>query len=142
MTYNTIRYDVDAGVATITLSRPGKLNAFTAEMMHELIDAFDVIDQDDEVRVVVVTGDGKAFCAGADLSEGVEGFRVGDGGELRRPDGSLDGPRRRSPRDEPRTVSGWCTTCSPTRTPSCGSSTSPTWRTWWHGSWRCRGRTR
>jgi enoyl-CoA hydratase/carnithine racemase len=90
MAYNTIRYDVASGVATITLSRPGKLNAYTAEMMHELIDAFDVIDRDDDVRVVIVTGDGKAFCAGADLSDGAEGFRVGGGDELRRPDGSLD----------------------------------------------------
>jgi enoyl-CoA hydratase/carnithine racemase len=89
--YNTIRYDVVAGVATITLSRPGKLNAYTAEMMHELIDAFDVVDRDDGVRVVIVTGEGKAFCAGADLTDGAEGFRVGGGGdELRRPDGGLD----------------------------------------------------
>jgi len=90
MAYNTIRYDVASGVATITLFRPGKLNAYTAEMMNELIDAFDCVDADDDVRAVVVTGDGKAFCAGADISEGVDGFKVGSGDELRMPDGSID----------------------------------------------------
>ena len=76
-TYNTIRYAVASGIATITLSRPEKLNAYTAEMMRELIDAFDRIDADDAVRVAVVTGDGRAFCAGADISDGAAGFRVG-----------------------------------------------------------------
>ena len=59
-------------------------------MMSELIDAFDRVDADDDVRVVVVTGDGKAFCAGADISEGVDGFKVGVGSELRMPDGGID----------------------------------------------------
>lgn len=90
MAYNTIRYDLASGVATITLSRPGKLNAYTAEMMHELIDAFDRVDADDDVRAVIVTGDGKAFCAGADISEGVDGFKVGVGDELHLPDGRVD----------------------------------------------------
>lgn len=70
MAYQTIRYDVSAGIATLTLSRPSKLNAFTFEMMGEMIDAFDRVDADDEVRAVIVTGEGRAFCAGADLSEG------------------------------------------------------------------------
>ncbi len=90
MAYNTIRYDVESGVATITLSRPGKLNAYTAEMMSELIDAFDRVDADDDVRAVVVTGEGKAFCAGADISEGVDGFKVGVDSGLRTPDGGVD----------------------------------------------------
>jgi enoyl-CoA hydratase/carnithine racemase len=70
MTCEQIRYDVDAAIATITLHRPEKLNAFTARMMHELIDAFERADRDDAVRAVIVTGSGRAFCAGADLSGG------------------------------------------------------------------------
>jgi enoyl-CoA hydratase/carnithine racemase len=70
MAYEQIQYDVANGVATITLNRPDKLNAFTATMMRELIDAFDRTDGDDAVRVVIVTGSGRAFCAGADLSGG------------------------------------------------------------------------
>jgi enoyl-CoA hydratase/carnithine racemase len=70
MAYEQIRYDVDAAVATITLHRPEKLNAFTGQMLHELIDAFDRADADDAVRAVIVTGSGRAFCAGADLSGG------------------------------------------------------------------------
>lgn len=68
--YETLIYAVEDGVATITLNRPEKLNAFTAKMMVELIDAFDHTDADDEVRAVIVTGAGRAFCAGADLSGG------------------------------------------------------------------------
>jgi len=70
MAYEQIQYDVANGVATITLNRPDKLNAFTATMMRELIDAFEHTDGDDAVRVVIVTGSGRAFCAGADLSGG------------------------------------------------------------------------
>jgi len=68
--YETIRVDVAHGVATITLNRPEKMNAFNVRMMHELIEAFDRTDADDSVRAVIVTGAGKAFCAGADLSSG------------------------------------------------------------------------
>ena len=74
MTYEQIRYEVRDGVATITLDRPAKLNAFTARMMRELIDAFDRADADDAVRAVIVTGAGRAFCAGADLSSGGDTF--------------------------------------------------------------------
>ncbi len=74
MTYETIRYDVKDGVAVLTLSRPDKLNAFTGRMMHEMIDALDRVDADDAVRAVIVTGDGRAFCAGADLSSGASTF--------------------------------------------------------------------
>ena len=70
MTYEQIDYRVDGSVLTITLNRPEKLNAFTGRMMYEVIDAFDRADADDAVRVVIVTGAGRAFCAGADLSAG------------------------------------------------------------------------
>jgi enoyl-CoA hydratase/carnithine racemase len=81
MTYEQIRYDVDAGVATITLHRPEKLNAFTGQMMHELLDAFERTDADDAVRTVIVTGAGRAFCAGADLSGGSGTFDHAQGKE-------------------------------------------------------------
>jgi enoyl-CoA hydratase/carnithine racemase len=74
MDYEQIRYHVEDGVLTITLDRPEKLNAFTTRMMYELLDAFDRADADDAVRAVVVTGAGRAFCAGADLSSGGGAF--------------------------------------------------------------------
>jgi enoyl-CoA hydratase/carnithine racemase len=74
VTYETLLYDVEDNILTLTLNRPDKLNAFTAAMRDELIDAFDRADQDDDVRVVVVTGAGRAFCAGADLSKGAQTF--------------------------------------------------------------------
>src|SRR5213080_4325551 len=70
MAYEQILHEVVDGVLTITLDRPEKLNAFTPTMMRELIDAFDRADADDAVRAVIVTGAGRAFCAGADLSGG------------------------------------------------------------------------
>lgn len=85
MTYETIRYEVKDGVATLTLSRPDKLNAFTGVMMNEMIAAFDRSDADDAVRAVIVTGDGRAFCAGADLSSGANTFdfaKHGGGGKI------------------------------------------------------------
>ena len=74
MEYQDIAYEVEDRIATITLNRPDKLNAFTSQMMIELIDAFERVDADDEVRVVIVTGRGRGFCAGADLSEGAATF--------------------------------------------------------------------
>ena len=74
MDFTQIRLAVADGIATITLSRPDKLNAFTGTMMTELIAAFDATDADDAVRAVIVTGDGRAFCAGADLSAGAATF--------------------------------------------------------------------
>ncbi|WP_417481384.1 crotonase/enoyl-CoA hydratase family protein [Maricaulis sp.] len=74
MTFNTITYAVEDHVATISLNRPHRLNAFTYEMGDELIAAFDLSDADDEVRAVIVTGEPPAFCAGADLSMGAETF--------------------------------------------------------------------
>lgn len=78
MTYQHILYDVDARIATITLNRPEKLNAFTGTMREELIDAFNQADADDNVRVIIVTGAGRAFCAGADLSKGGDTFSFDD----------------------------------------------------------------
>lgn len=75
--YDEIRYDVSDHVATITLHRPDKLNAFTNRMLKEMIDAFDAADGDDDVRAVIVTGSGRAFCAGADLSGGGDTFAKG-----------------------------------------------------------------
>lgn len=69
MDYTEIRYEVADRVATITLDRPDRLNAFTRTMMAELIDAFDRVDADDDVRAVVVTGEGRGFCAGAELGD-------------------------------------------------------------------------
>ncbi len=74
MTYQDILYAKDRQVLTITLNRPDKLNAFTERMRDELIDAFDKADGDDDVRAVIVTGAGRAFCAGADLSAGAKTF--------------------------------------------------------------------
>jgi enoyl-CoA hydratase/carnithine racemase len=70
MTYEQIRYEVRDGIATVVLDRPDRLNAFTARMSLELVDAFDRADADDDVRVVVLTGAGRGFCAGADLGAG------------------------------------------------------------------------
>jgi enoyl-CoA hydratase/carnithine racemase len=72
--YEQIAYEVEDQVATITLDRPEHLNAFTGQMMNEIIDAFDRIDADDDVRAVIVTGRGRGFCAGADLSAGGSTF--------------------------------------------------------------------
>jgi len=73
-TFETLLYAVEDGIATITLNRPEKLNAFNTRMMLDLIAAFDETDADDAVRAVIVTGAGRAFCAGADLSAGAETF--------------------------------------------------------------------
>src|SRR3954451_17573159 len=88
-TYEQIIYEVADGVATITLNRPEALNAFTGTMMTEIIDAFDKIDADNEVRAVIVTGAGRGFCAGADLSGGGGTFDAGE--REPRPDDLRDG---------------------------------------------------
>lgn len=74
MEFEEIRYELADGVLTITLNRPDRLNAFTPTMGRELIEAFDRADADDEVRAIVVTGEGRGFCAGADLAAGGETF--------------------------------------------------------------------
>jgi enoyl-CoA hydratase/carnithine racemase len=72
--YHDIAYEVDGPVATITLDRPDRLNAFTITMQREICAALDEVDADPEVRVVVVTGRGRGFCAGADLGGGEATF--------------------------------------------------------------------
>jgi enoyl-CoA hydratase/carnithine racemase len=79
MDYRTIRYEVSDRVATVTLNRPEKMNTFTSRMGAELLDVLDRIDADDEVRAVVFTGEGRAFCAGADLGSGGGTFDEGGG---------------------------------------------------------------
>ncbi|MFP6641755.1 MAG: crotonase/enoyl-CoA hydratase family protein [Myxococcota bacterium] len=74
MAYETLLTDLSDGILTVTLNRPEKLNAFTVQMMLDLIDVYDQADEDDAVRVVVVTGAGRGFCAGADLSSGADTF--------------------------------------------------------------------
>jgi enoyl-CoA hydratase/carnithine racemase len=76
--YSEILLDVADGVATITLNRPDRLNAFTTTMARELVAAFDATDAGDEVRVVLVTGAGRGFCAGADLGRGGSTFDATD----------------------------------------------------------------
>ncbi len=97
MSYETIKYDVEDSILTITLNRPEKMNAFTGRMMQEIIDAFDRADADDNVRAIIMTGEGKAFCAGADLSEGAKTFdyakredRPDKVGNSRNEDGSVN----------------------------------------------------
>jgi enoyl-CoA hydratase/carnithine racemase len=82
MNYETIQWRVDAGILTLTLNRPEQLNAFTVQMMSELVDAFGRASQDDEVRAIVVTGAGRSFCAGMDLAVGAENV-FGIDGSLR-----------------------------------------------------------
>jgi enoyl-CoA hydratase/carnithine racemase len=88
MDFEEIRYQVEDNVLTITLDRPDRLNAFTATMARELIEAFERADADDAVRAVIVTGAGRAFCAGADLEAGGDTF---DWRQLQ--DGDEDVPR-------------------------------------------------
>lgn len=97
MNFETLDLGVADRVLTITLNRPERLNAFNAVMMNELIAAFDEADANDEVRAVVVTGAGRAFCAGADLGAGAKTFnyearddRPDKATSPRRADGSID----------------------------------------------------
>ena len=94
--FETILAEVDDGVMTITLNRPDRMNAFTPTMMKELIAAFDMADADDDVRAVIMTGAGRAYCAGADLGAGGATFdyakrpdRLEQGSPVRA-DGSVD----------------------------------------------------
>src|SRR6266849_5880668 len=74
MGYEQIKYEVEDQILTITLNRPDRLNAYTRTMQSEVIGAFDRADQDNNIRAIIVTGAGRAFCAGADLSEGGKTF--------------------------------------------------------------------
>lgn len=98
MTYETITLGVENGVATLTLNRPDRMNAFTDQMVRDMIAAFDETDANDDVRVVIVTGAGRAFCAGADLGSGGATFdyekrlAARDGGKSKfDPDRARDG---------------------------------------------------
>ncbi len=74
MSYEQIETSVEDGIMFIRLNRPDRMNAFTPRMMHELCDAYAEAGKNDDVRVVIVTGNGKAFCAGADLERGGDTF--------------------------------------------------------------------
>ena len=79
MTYEQIQYAVAEGVATITLNRPEKLNSFTAQMSEETIHALNTAKAAEVVRAIVITGEGRAFCAGQDLAEATApGIRIED----------------------------------------------------------------
>ena len=91
MAYETILTEVSDRILTITLNRPDRLNAFTLVMQRELIEAFDRADADDEVRAIIVTGAGRAFCAGADLSGGGATFDPVARGESPPPPTGQDG---------------------------------------------------
>jgi len=92
--FETLIYDVADGVATVTLNRPEKLNAFNTQMMCDMIEVFDLTDADDAVRCVIVTGAGRAFCAGADLSAGGETFDYDKRGGEDRSARTVDGLQR------------------------------------------------
>lgn len=79
MSYADIRFEASDGIAVITLNRPEALNAFSGRMGEEWSDAYRTCDSDDAIRAVVVTGAGRAFCAGADMSAGAETFAKQDG---------------------------------------------------------------
>ena len=91
MAASEVRYEVEDGVCTITLHRPEKLNAVTSTMLAELVQALDRADADDAVRALIVTGAGRAFCAGADLSGGGRAFDAEAHGEMERPEQHRDG---------------------------------------------------
>ena len=90
--YKAIKLEIADQIATITLNRPDRLNAFNRDLLQELIDVFDQTDADDSVRAVIVTGAGRAFCAGADLEAGADSFNQSKRGETGpvRADGSVD----------------------------------------------------
>jgi len=90
MSYEFIRYELADKIATITLARPDKLNAINGAMVREIIAAFEAADADDDVRAVILTGEGRAFCAGADLSRGAESFVAPGSQSLVGADGKVD----------------------------------------------------
>jgi enoyl-CoA hydratase/carnithine racemase len=91
MSFETIRYVVADAIATVTLHRPEKLNAVNTTMIRELCAVFDAADADDAVRVVIVTGSGRAFCAGADLTSGGTTFDNPASGRTPEPSEHRDG---------------------------------------------------
>ena len=85
--YQNILLEVSEGIATITLNRPDKLNAYTVAMGEDVVEAFDALKARDDVKVVILTGAGRAFCAGVDLEHLKEQFAAAERGE------SLPGPK-------------------------------------------------
>jgi len=87
MAYETIKYEVEDQILTITLNRPDKLNAFNGVMLAEMIDALDAADEDDDIRAIIVTGAGRGFCAGGDAktmpARAAQGFEDRVGGPRR-----------------------------------------------------------
>jgi enoyl-CoA hydratase/carnithine racemase len=94
--FTTIEFEVSDAIATITLNRPEQLNALDPTMERELLQVWDLVDADDDVRAVVVTGAGRAFCAGFDLSHGFDVFRAAE----------LRGTEEMAPGDVPRDSGG------------------------------------
>lgn len=96
MAFETILYEVEDGIATLTMNRPDKFNAMNPLMQQEIEQALDLSDKDDDVRVLIITGAGKGFCGGADLSSGADIFNKDkkvagrEGGGARNPDGSFN----------------------------------------------------
>ena len=93
MPYETLQSEIDDGVMTLTLNRPDRLNALTAQMVRDLLAVLDEIDANDDVRAVIVTGAGRGFCAGADLAGGAETFDAGRRGEDKGDDALTSVPR-------------------------------------------------
>jgi len=93
-TFETLLYSVEDGIATITLNRPDRLNAFTSRMMTDMIAAFDATDADDAVGAVIVTGAGRGFCAGADLSAGGATFDYASSADPARIEARVQGVQR------------------------------------------------
>lgn len=94
MSFETILYERKGGVAIATLNRPDRLNAFNAAMFDDMMRILDLVDRDDEVRALVVTGAGRGFCAGADLSGGAKTFDIASNAQRLQPrtlpDGGVD----------------------------------------------------
>src|SRR5262245_64851959 len=88
MAARTLLRDLDGGVLTVRLNRPDRLNAFSVAMQRELLELLDEVDRDDAIRVVVFTGEGRAFCAGADLGGGGGTF---DHSDVERPEVDREG---------------------------------------------------
>jgi enoyl-CoA hydratase/carnithine racemase len=93
--YETIKLEIANGVATMTLNRPDRMNAFTDQMVRDMIAGFDETDANDDVRAVIVTGEGRAFCAGADLGSGGATFDYEKRLEARGGGGKFDPDRAR-----------------------------------------------
>lgn len=89
-TYQTMRFEIDGPIATITLNQPEVLNAMGGGMTRELLDTVDRANDDPAIRVIIVTGEGRAFCSGADISRGPGSFTESRGDAAIRPDGMVD----------------------------------------------------